>query len=159
VTLFLDAHKTHKTPPHEIILDLDATDDPLHGHQEGRFFHGYYNCYCYLPRYRYQFARAEGAQDSGRCTLVGTLIAIPQMIADIPYAGELVGPRARASNLFSSSWLRATAFRRSFSSLSMMASLAAASECKYPISRSFSSPSARARFKSSFNLLISSSRC
>src|SRR5713226_7916711 len=48
VALFLEAHKT---PPQEIILDLDATDDPLHGHQEGRFFHGYYDCYCYLPLY------------------------------------------------------------------------------------------------------------
>jgi hypothetical protein len=48
VALFLDAHKA---PPEEIILDLDATDDPLHGHQEGRFFHGYYDCYCYLPLY------------------------------------------------------------------------------------------------------------
>ena len=47
-TLFLEAHKT---APKEIILDLDATDDPLHGHQEGRFFHGYYDCYCYLPLY------------------------------------------------------------------------------------------------------------
>jgi len=48
VTLFLDAYRT---APNEIILDLDATDDPLHGHQEGRFFHGYYDCYCYLPLY------------------------------------------------------------------------------------------------------------
>jgi hypothetical protein len=48
VTLFLEAHTT---PPEEIIIDLDATDDPLHGHQEGRFFHGYYDCYCYLPLY------------------------------------------------------------------------------------------------------------
>ena len=48
VALFLEAHKT---PPKRIILDLDATDDPLHGHQEGRFFHGYYDCYCYLPLY------------------------------------------------------------------------------------------------------------
>jgi Transposase DDE domain group 1 len=48
VDLFLDAHPA---PPKEIILDLDATDDPLHGHQEGRFFHGYYDCYCYLPLY------------------------------------------------------------------------------------------------------------
>jgi hypothetical protein len=48
VDLFLEAYKT---PPEEIILDLDATDDPLHGHQEGRFFHGYYDCYCYLPLY------------------------------------------------------------------------------------------------------------
>ena len=37
--------------PKRIILDLDATDDPLHGDQEGRFFHGYYKCYCYLPLY------------------------------------------------------------------------------------------------------------
>lgn len=48
VDLFLDAHKK---PPREIVLDLDATDDPLHGDQEGRFFHGYYDCYCYLPLY------------------------------------------------------------------------------------------------------------
>jgi len=48
VELFLDAHAK---PPREIVLDLDATDDPLHGHQEGRFFHGYYDCYCYLPLY------------------------------------------------------------------------------------------------------------
>lgn len=37
--------------PEEIVLDLDATDDPLHGHQLGRFFHGYYKHYCYLPLY------------------------------------------------------------------------------------------------------------
>ncbi len=50
VDLFLEAHQH---PPQQIILDLDATDDPLHGHQEGRFFHGYYDCYCYLPLYMY----------------------------------------------------------------------------------------------------------
>src|SRR6202007_2088174 len=48
VDLFLEAHQA---PPKQIILDLDATDDPIHGHQEGRFFHGYYDCYCYLPLY------------------------------------------------------------------------------------------------------------
>lgn len=48
VDLFVEAHKS---PPRQIILDLDATDDPLHGHQEGRFFHGYYDGYCYLPLY------------------------------------------------------------------------------------------------------------
>lgn len=37
--------------PKRIVLDLDATDDPVHGEQEGRFFHGYYGCYCYLPLY------------------------------------------------------------------------------------------------------------
>lgn len=39
------------TPPARLVLDLDVTDDPLHGHQEGRFFHGYYREYCYLPLY------------------------------------------------------------------------------------------------------------
>ena len=48
VEVFLQAHLQ---PPQSIILDLDATDDPLHGQQEGRFFHGYYREYCYLPLY------------------------------------------------------------------------------------------------------------
>ena len=48
VALFLQAHSE---PPERIVLDLDATDDPLHGKQEGRFFHGYYGNYCYLPLY------------------------------------------------------------------------------------------------------------
>ena len=48
VDLFLEAHAR---APRQIVLDLDATDDPLHGEQEGRFFHGYYDCYCYLPLY------------------------------------------------------------------------------------------------------------
>jgi len=62
VELFLQAHAV---PPDEgrcsatakrraraaIVLDLDATDDPIHGRQEGRFFHGYYDAYCYLPLY------------------------------------------------------------------------------------------------------------
>ena len=48
VEVFLAAHPQ---APQQIILDLDATDDPLHGNQEGRFFHGYYGHYCYLPLY------------------------------------------------------------------------------------------------------------
>jgi hypothetical protein len=48
VDLFLEAPRR---VPEQIILDLDATDDPLHGDQEGRFFHGYYDCHCYLPLY------------------------------------------------------------------------------------------------------------
>lgn len=48
VELFIESHKT---PPQEIILDFDATDDPVHGKQEGRFFHGYYDHYCFLPLY------------------------------------------------------------------------------------------------------------
>lgn len=48
VDLFLQAHVE---APQQIILDVDATDDPLYGKQEGRFFHGYYGHYCYLPLY------------------------------------------------------------------------------------------------------------
>src|SRR5690606_16363394 len=50
VDLFLEAHPR---PPSQIILELDATDVPLHGDQEGRFFHGYHDCHCYLPLYLY----------------------------------------------------------------------------------------------------------
>lgn len=48
VELFVEAHRR---APSQIVLDLDATDDPVHGDQEGRFFHGYYDGYCYLPLY------------------------------------------------------------------------------------------------------------
>ena len=48
VELFLEAHER---APRQIVIDLDATDIPLFGHQEGRFFHGYYDAYCYLPLY------------------------------------------------------------------------------------------------------------
>jgi hypothetical protein len=48
VELFVESFES---PPAELILDFDATDDPIHGEQEGRFFHGYYGGYCYLPLY------------------------------------------------------------------------------------------------------------
>jgi hypothetical protein len=48
VALFLEAHAA---APDQIVIDLDATDDPVHGDQEGRFFHGYYDAWCYLPLY------------------------------------------------------------------------------------------------------------
>jgi len=48
VDVFLQAHEP---APQQIVLDLDSTDDPLHGEQEGRFYHGYYGHYCYLPLY------------------------------------------------------------------------------------------------------------
>jgi len=44
-------NRPRKEEPSVLVIDLDATDDPLHGEQEGRFFHGYYDCYCYLPLY------------------------------------------------------------------------------------------------------------
>lgn len=48
VELFIDSFSE---APEEIVLDFDATDDPVYGHQEGRFYHGYYRCYCYMPLY------------------------------------------------------------------------------------------------------------
>src|SRR5207244_3856052 len=48
VDLFLEAHQR---APEKIVLDLDATDDVLYGNQEGRFYHGYYHDFCYLPLY------------------------------------------------------------------------------------------------------------
>jgi len=48
VELFIESHME---PPEELVLDFDATDDELHGEQEGRFYHGYYGCHCYLPLY------------------------------------------------------------------------------------------------------------
>jgi hypothetical protein len=49
VELFIESFGD--SPPEELVLDFDATDDPVHGEQEGRFFHGYYDGYCYLPLY------------------------------------------------------------------------------------------------------------
>ena len=43
--------QAHDEPPEEIVLDFDATDDPIHGQQQGRFYHGYYRHYCFLPLY------------------------------------------------------------------------------------------------------------
>ena len=78
---------SHAAPPQTLWLDLDATDDPLHGHQEGRFFHGYYGHYCYLPLYitcgehvlcarlrRANIDAAEGSVEALTC-IVGMLRA------------------------------------------------------------------------------------
>jgi len=53
VEIFLKLHPLGRKPPKEIIIDVDATDDPLHGTQEGRVFSGYYDEYCYLPLYMF----------------------------------------------------------------------------------------------------------
>jgi len=79
VDLFLQAHAT---PPAEVVLDLDATDDPLHGHQEGRFFHGYYQEFCYLPLYVFcgehllvaQLRTADNDASWGTVAVLGWLI-------------------------------------------------------------------------------------
>jgi DDE family transposase len=70
VEMFLTAHEQALA---QIVVDLDATDDPLHGQQEGRFFHGYYGGYCYLPLYIFcgthllcaRLRRSDGDASSG----------------------------------------------------------------------------------------------
>ena len=80
VDLFLDSERR---PPAQVVLDLDATDDPLHGNQEGRFFHGYYGHYCYLPLYitcgehvlRCRLRRADGDASDGAVEELKAVVA------------------------------------------------------------------------------------
>jgi len=82
VKVFLQAHRE---PPQEIILDLDATDDPVHGNQEGRFFHGYYGHYCYLPLYIFCGEHLLGArlQVSNIDPAAGSLEEVARIVAQI----------------------------------------------------------------------------
>jgi hypothetical protein len=82
VALFLDAHAE---APAEIIIDLDATDDPLHGTQEGRFFHGYYRHYCYLPLYAFCGDHLLAAQlrPSDIDASAGTVDLLERLVASI----------------------------------------------------------------------------
>jgi hypothetical protein len=82
VELFLDSYRS---APAEIVLDLDATDVPLHGEQERRFFHGYYDHYCYLPLYVFcgrqpLLARLRPANVEGAA---GALEAVQQLVGQI----------------------------------------------------------------------------
>jgi hypothetical protein len=82
VTFFLEAHRR---PPRQIILDLDATDDPLHGDQEGRFFHGYYDCYCYLPLYIFcgRHLLASTLRPSNIDASAGSVVEVARVVAQI----------------------------------------------------------------------------
>jgi hypothetical protein len=77
--------QAHAGAPAEIILDLDATDDPIHGNQEGRFFHGYYKEYCYLPLYIFcgEFLLCAKLRPSNRDASAGALEEIERIIARI----------------------------------------------------------------------------
>ena len=99
VDLFLEAHAK---APAQIILDLDATDDPLHGQQEGRFFHGYYDCYCYLPLYIF-CGRHLLAAKLRRSNIDGAAGAVEEVArivgADPPPLAEDAHPAARRFRL------------------------------------------------------------
>ena len=93
VELFLEAYER---APSEIILDLDATDDPVHGEQEGRFFHGYYDCYCYLPLYIFsgRHLLAAKLRSAGIDAAAGVVEELARIVAQIrqrwPYVRILV---------------------------------------------------------------------
>jgi hypothetical protein len=86
VALFLEAPRS---PPNQIVLDLDATDDPLHGHQEGRFFHGYHDCWCYLPLYLFcgRHLLAAKLRRSNIDASAGAVGAIERIVAQIGPGG------------------------------------------------------------------------
>jgi hypothetical protein len=87
-SLFIDIFlESFASPPEEIILDFDATDDPIHGGQEGRFFHGYYNEYCYLPLYVFcgghlLFARLRPSDIDGAAGSVEALSMIVSRVRE-----------------------------------------------------------------------------
>src|SRR3954447_21917614 len=76
---------THTKAPAQITLDLDATDDPLHGQQEGRFFHGYYDCYCYLPLYIFcgRHLLAATLRRSNIDGAAGAVEEVPPLVTEI----------------------------------------------------------------------------
>jgi len=77
--------QAHRVAPAEIILDLDATDDPIHGNQEGRFFHGYYGGYCYLPLYIFcgEFLLAAKLRPSNIDSSAGALDEVARIVEQI----------------------------------------------------------------------------
>jgi hypothetical protein len=83
VDLFLEAYDR---APEEIIVDVDATDDPLHGAQEGRFFHGYYRSYCYLPLYIFcgEQLLCARLRTAGQDGAAGTVDELARIVAQTP---------------------------------------------------------------------------
>jgi DDE family transposase len=82
VDIFLEAHRK---PPREMVLDLDVTDTPLHGEQEGRFFHGYYNHYCYLPLYIFcgHHLLCARLRPSNQDASAGSLLEVERIVRQI----------------------------------------------------------------------------
>jgi hypothetical protein len=85
VKVFLESHQN---APAEIILDVDTTDLPLHGKQEGRFFHGYYDSYCYLPLYIFcgEHVLCARLREANHDAAFGSLQEIRRIVAQIRVA-------------------------------------------------------------------------
>jgi len=77
--------ESQATIPEPIILDVDTTDLPLHGKQEGRFFHGYYDAYCYLPLYIFcgEHVLCARLRESNHDAAFGSLAEIQRIVAQI----------------------------------------------------------------------------
>ncbi len=80
--------ESHQKAPAEIVLDVDTTDLPLHGKQEGRFFHGYYDCYCYLPLYVFcgEQVLCARLREANHDAAFGSLTEIQRIVAQIRMA-------------------------------------------------------------------------
>lgn len=104
VDLFLEAHER---APRRIVLDLDATDDPLHGKQEGRFFHGYYDCYCYLPLYIFagEHLLCSRLREANRDGAAGSVEELERIVRRIRAAWPKVQIIVRGDSGFCRDWL------------------------------------------------------
>jgi len=101
--LFVDVFlAAHPEAPQQIILDLDATDDPLHGNQEGRFFHGYYGHYCYLPLYIFcgEFLLGARLRPSNIDASAGSVEELQRIVKPIRAAWPKVRILVRADSGF-----------------------------------------------------------
>jgi hypothetical protein len=104
--LFLE---TQDEPPAEVVLDLDATDDPIHGKQQGRFFHGYYNCYCYLPLYIFAGDQllCSRLRTSDKDGAAGSVEELVRIVSRIRAAWPKTRIVVRADSGFCREWLMA----------------------------------------------------
>jgi len=104
VTLFLEAHEA---APAEVILDFDATDDRIHGKQQGRFYHGYYDGYCYLPLYVFAGDHLLGARlrTADRDGADGTLDELERIVPRIREAWPETRIIVRGDSGFCREWL------------------------------------------------------
>lgn len=99
--------ESQRQAPEQVVLDLDATDDPLHGSQEGRFFHGYYGCYCYLPLYIFcgEHLLCARLRRSNRDGAAGSLDELKRIVPRLREAWPDTRILVRADSGFCRDWL------------------------------------------------------
>ena len=104
VDVFLESYKR---APRRIVLDVDATDDPLHGEQEGRFFHGFYDSYCYLPLYIFcgQHLLCARLRQSNIDGAAGSLEELQRIVGQIRARWPKVQIIVRGDSGFCRDWL------------------------------------------------------